>query len=123
MAIVIVIIILAIIYYFVRRYMLAKDISHYNPKEADARVRSGSSVFLDVREPGERTYSKIKNSFHIPLKELPKRLNELERYKEKEIICYCATGNRSLKAASFLHKNGFDAANLRGGMAAWKRLR
>ena len=43
----------------------------------------------------------------------------LEKYKSKEIICYCASGSRSVNAGLKLKKAGFTVGNLRGGIASW----
>ena len=45
--------------------------------------------------------------------------DELEKYKNKEIICYCRSGNRSLNSASLLKKHGFNSANMKGGIVTW----
>lgn len=114
-------VLLVIIYYYVKKWLIARNIPHYGPKEADSKVRTGNSIYLDVRKVDERDHEKIRNSYHIPVDELKGRLNELERYKQKEIICYCSTGTRSLNAAAFLNKKGFKVANLKGGMLAWNK--
>jgi rhodanese-related sulfurtransferase len=46
-------------------------------------------------------------------------MQELPR--EREIVCVCRSGNRSSSAARQLSAAGFKAANLRGGMIAWRR--
>jgi adenylyltransferase/sulfurtransferase len=56
----------------------------------------------------------------IPVHELASRLNEIEKYKDKTIILYCRSGNRSGKATTLLNNAGFDAINLLGGMNQWK---
>jgi len=53
------------------------------------------------------------------LYELGTRSDELLKYKDKEIICYCRSGNRSLTAAAKLKKKGFNSANLKGGIIRW----
>jgi adenylyltransferase/sulfurtransferase len=59
---------------------------------------------------------------HIPLQELGKRWKELEEYRDREIVVYCASGTRSLNATHLLQKHGFNAVNMRGGMSAWRAL-
>jgi len=61
----------------------------------------------------------ITKSIHIPLAEISSRVDELDKFRNQEIICYCKTGIRSLSAASKLKKNGFNAANLKGGIGQW----
>ena len=43
----------------------------------------------------------------------------LEDYRDKKIIVYCRSGNRSGTATKILNENGFDAVNLIGGMNEW----
>jgi rhodanese-related sulfurtransferase len=76
-------------------------------------------VLLDVRTAKERSASNIHGSIHIPINELAREIDKLERYKSKEIVCFCQTGSRSLVAAARLKKLGFKVAHLAGGMGEW----
>ncbi|MBM2846995.1 MAG: Protein containing rhodanese-like domain, partial [Bacteroidetes bacterium] len=40
-------------------------------------------------------------------------------YKDKTIITYCRTGNRSGKAAALLQAQGFKVFNMSGGIVQW----
>jgi rhodanese-related sulfurtransferase len=95
-----------------------RGIAQYSPEEARLKAAEGS-VFLDVRTAAERKQSSIAGSLHIPLNELSTKLKTLERHKSREIIVYCASGNRSGVASVQLKQAGFKAANLKGGMGAW----
>ena len=44
----------------------------------------------------------------------------LEKYKNKKIVCYCRSGNRSIYAALLLQNQGFNVVNLKGGLNAWR---
>ncbi len=111
-----------IVLLYVRRHFRNKTITHYNPGEVAEKVKKSINVILlDVRTPMERKENSIKGSFHIPLYELENRIDELTRFKNKEIICYCRSGNRSLTAAIKLKKKGFNSANLVGGIINWNR--
>lgn len=113
-------IILLIIYYISKKVYLFKSIKQYSPIELSNKIKKDNSiVLLDVRTPLERKQDYIKGSFHIPLYELNKDNKELLKFKGKEIVCYCRTGNRSLTAASKLKKLGFNSANLSGGILRW----
>lgn len=84
-------------------------------------MNKDETVVLDVREPKELKDGKIKNSRHISLGDLPKRLSELESHKENPILVYCRSGNRSGHACSTLTKAGFsNVNNLSGGIMAWE---
>lgn len=107
-----------IILLYVRKQLRARNIAQYSAVEAKERMKSGS-VMLDVRTAAERSSRSIASSLHIPLHELGSRINDLERHRSKEIICYCASGSRSINAAVKLKKAGFKVGNLRGGIASW----
>lgn len=62
-------------------------------------------TILDVREEAELMVLEIPNSVNIPLGQLRKRLNELN--KNDKIIVFCAVGVRSYNAARTLMENGF----------------
>jgi rhodanese-related sulfurtransferase len=82
------------------------------------RERPEAVVLLDVREPYERHLASIDPSLHIPMNEVPERLNEIP--KDRDVIVYCHTGDRSMQVASFLGTRGWKAvANLSGGIDAW----
>lgn len=91
------------------------------PDALKARLESNENIILlDVRQPEEHAEKSIPNSMLIPLGELPIRLAELEQLKDKEIVVYCRSGNRSGQACLFLQMQGFaNPVNLRGGMLAW----
>ena len=63
-------------------------------------------VFIDVREPGEYEQFNLGAKL-IPLGSLPGALNELEQYKDKEIVIHCRSGARSGNAKNFLAQMGY----------------
>jgi rhodanese-related sulfurtransferase len=77
-------------------------------------------IFIDVRTKQEHDTSHIPNSTHISIESLESRIDEIEKYKEKKIVVYCRSGNRSSKGTKILIKYGFEAMNLSGGMLQWK---
>jgi len=86
-------------------------------------------LFLDVRTTeefngtAEDKFGAIKNAINIPIQELEKRMSELEKYKDKEIIVYCSHSHRSPRASYMLTQNGFKhVTNMLGGMSVWKDL-
>ena len=109
-----------IVFYVVRKILMIKSIKHYSAQEASLKVKKERNVaFLDVRTDTERKQGSIRGSFHIPITSITSSLNELKKFKDAEIICYCRTGNRSLNAAAKLKKLGFNASNLKGGIIRW----
>jgi NADPH-dependent 2,4-dienoyl-CoA reductase/sulfur reductase-like enzyme/rhodanese-related sulfurtransferase len=89
---------------------------------SEVRERLQTSVenfqVLDVREKNEVEKKRIPNSTWIPLGELKKRSNELD--KKKEIAVHCESGLRSYKASLKLRHEGFEnVKNVDGGMLCW----
>lgn len=72
---------------------------------------------LDVREIDEWVAGHIPGAIHIPLLELPSRLQELDPNMEYVVVCH--SGYRSAHACQFLAQHGYDVVNLLGGMSVW----
>jgi rhodanese-related sulfurtransferase len=118
--IIVYLVIVLALYLLIKRIWLVKTIKHYTPTEASEKLSNNRSVLLlDVRTLKERKEQSIKKSVHIPLAEINSRVNELNKFRNHEIICYCKAGIRSLSAASKLKKNGFNTASLKGGIVQW----
>ncbi len=105
---------------YIKKKLQTRGLANYSPEETADKLKSSRNVILlDVRTKAERDRQSIKGSLHIPLQELNSRADELNKFKDKEIICYCQTGNRSVTAAVKLGKKGFNAANMKGGIVRW----
>ncbi len=90
-------------------------IKSITPKEFASQIKSGKENILDVRRPGEFDSSHVKNAKHLELASFPKNLNSLD--KNKTYLIYCASGNRSVTAASILKAKGFEKVmNVYGGI-------
>jgi len=76
----------------------------------------------DYNGNGYSEYGHIKDAISIPMLELETRLEELERYKEKEIVTMCPGGGLSLAAVDVMREAGFkDVKSLKGGTDAWHK--
>ena len=78
------------------------------------------AVILDVREQDEWDAGHAPGAIHIPLGELPSRLDELPETDDGTVAVTCRGGGRSSRAVAWLTQQGFDVANLEGGMKAWE---
>ncbi|HMF89498.1 MAG TPA: molybdopterin-synthase adenylyltransferase MoeB [Candidatus Angelobacter sp.] len=89
-------------------------------EELKQKLDAREEIFiLDVREPHEYKICNISGHL-IPLGDLPKRLQELDAAKDKELVVHCHKGGRSARAVAFLQQAGFKKAkNLKGGILAW----
>jgi len=75
-------------------------------------------LVVDVRNPDEFRLAHIAGAKLIPLTQLYRQMSELP--KGREIICICASGNRSASASKILAKEGYTVFNVKGGMTAWR---
>ncbi|WP_160290216.1 rhodanese-like domain-containing protein [Flavihumibacter solisilvae] len=73
-------------------------------------------LLLDVRSPGEYADTSqftnynighLENAINIDIRELPKRVGELDAYKSKPIFIYCSHSQRSRRASTLLAEKGF----------------
>lgn len=87
--------------------------------ELKQKLDAGASVLLlDVREPVEHDIARIEKATLIPLRDLPARLDELDR--TKEIVAFCHKGVRSVLAVDVLQDAGFvNVRSLAGGIDEW----
>jgi rhodanese-related sulfurtransferase len=89
--------------------------------QATQLINQNKAVIIDVREAKEFKAGSLRGARNIPLKELPDRLGELDKFKGKTAIVVCQNGVTSPKAAAQLKKAGFEqAVSLDGGIAAWQ---
>ena len=95
---------------------MAYEIEAVELKQA---LDAGAEIFVvDVREPWEHALGQIPNAVHIPVRDLPARLSELD--PERSYVFYCHHGMRSLNAVVALAERGFrEVRSLRGGIDRW----
>ncbi len=94
------------------------------PPETDvataARLHAAGACLLDVREPAEVATVAVPGSVHIPMREIPARLDELPT--DRQVLVLCHHGGRSGRVALFLRAQGrANATNVAGGIDAWAR--
>jgi rhodanese-related sulfurtransferase len=90
-------------------------------EELKKRMDAGEHLnIIDVREPNEY------EEFNIGVKLIPlgniqsMQLDEIEQWKNEEVIIHCRSGKRSMTACLILETAGFtNTKNLEGGMLAW----
>ncbi len=85
-------------------------------------------LLIDIRDTadfngvGYSKYGHIPDARSIPILELESSLEDLDSFKEKEIVTMCPGGGLSLAAVDILNEAGFkDAKSLKGGTDAWHR--
>ncbi|HEY9180690.1 MAG TPA: rhodanese-like domain-containing protein [Candidatus Baltobacteraceae bacterium] len=87
---------------------------------AQWRANGKPFVLLDVREPVELTLAALPQAVHIPMREIPTRVTELDPATEFAVICH--HGGRSAQVAKFLTQRGFTRVhNVHGGIDAYAK--
>lgn len=91
-------------------------------EELKARLDAGETLhLLDVREPAEHAEFNIGGTL-LPLGRIRNmETDDIDGWKDQEVICYCRSGNRSGQACMILETAGFsNVKNLTGGMLTWQ---
>jgi len=78
-------------------------------------------TLLDVRTIEEYKEGHLRDATLIPVQALAQNLGMLKQDKNKKIIVYCRTGNRSVSASRILEENGFTPLNVKGGILNLQR--
>jgi rhodanese-related sulfurtransferase len=91
-------------------------------EELKARLDAGEKLnIVDVREPHEHAEFNIGGTLYPLGKVQTMQVDELEAFKDEELIVYCRSGNRSGQACLILDTLGFkNTKNLVGGMLNWQ---
>ncbi|MCS7055692.1 MAG: rhodanese-like domain-containing protein [Thermoflexales bacterium] len=89
--------------------------AQYKAEFADARK---PHVLIDVRTPEEFKSGHIPGAINIDVQVLPQRLEEIPR--DKAVVLYCRSGNRSSYAAHLLRRAGYTDVYDLGGIGEWR---
>lgn len=91
--------------------------------ELKDRIEDGEQLnLIDVREEYEYEEDNI-GALLIPLGDLPDRMDEIEDWKNQEVLIHCRSGARSERAQKFLESQGFtNVRNVIGGILAYNEL-
>ncbi len=85
--------------------------------EVSALAEAGEIELIDVRQGYEWDAGRIAGARHIEVNELTQAADSIA--KDRTVVFYCRTGNRSAMAAEAFTQAGFDARNMTGGLTAW----
>jgi rhodanese-related sulfurtransferase len=108
--------------------MLAFDIIRHTlsgvadvePGQATRLLNAEHAVMVDFRSTQEFRSGHIANAVHI--ENVEGAGEKLGKYRDKPLIVYCNSGNRSIGICGKLRKQGFDRVyNLKGGLQAWQK--
>ncbi|OIR14343.1 putative adenylyltransferase/sulfurtransferase MoeZ [mine drainage metagenome] len=91
-------------------------------EELKTRLDAGEKLnLLDVREPYENAEFNI-GGILLPLGQVrAMQIEDIEDLRDKEVLIYCRSGNRSGQACMILEQLGFaNVSNVVGGMLDWQ---
>ena len=86
----------------------------------DISAITADTVVLDVREDDEWSAGHIDGARHVPMYQVPQRVSYTEDLApDVPVVVVCKVGGRSAQVTAWLNQQGWQAANLEGGMLAW----
>lgn len=91
-------------------YKIVQTVPYQNitGKAAEALIANNKDmIIVDVRSEEEFDVGHIENSVNLYFEDLAKDQSKLKDYKNKVVLLYCNTGNKSEKTAKVLQDNGF----------------
>lgn len=84
-------------------------------------IKSNNAIGLDVRTPQELTENPAQGAKHIPLNELSKKTDELD--KNQKILIFCEAGGRASAAKELLESKGFTNVENIGDWRTWNKIK
>jgi molybdopterin/thiamine biosynthesis adenylyltransferase/rhodanese-related sulfurtransferase len=99
----------------------AAVIEEIAPFEAAEEIEGGDVVLVDTREPHEYDEAHLDGARLVPPGILEDEIRSVVPDRDRRVLLYCRTGNRSGKAAEQMAALGYgNVANVEGGILAWQ---
>jgi phage shock protein E len=98
-------------------FLLSRSRADLSGQEAKVLV-DGGALLLDVRTSAEFDAGHIPGAKNISVAELPGRVDDVGA-RERTVVVYCRSGNRSARAKRILEKAGFGDVRDLGAMSRW----
>jgi rhodanese-related sulfurtransferase len=87
------------------------------PERVRELAESGETELIDVRREYEWEEGRLPGARHIEVNELTAQSDSIP--KDRPVVFYCRSGNRSGMAAAAFREAGYEAHNMAGGITAW----
>jgi len=98
----------------------ASKASELSPTQAIRIMNNETAVIIDVSDEVDYEGAHIKNAINVPIKELPDRLADLQKYKDKAVLTCCKDGKQSNRACKSLKQSDFkNVHSISGGLVNW----
>ena len=93
-------------------------IKEVTPQQAMSE-RNEDTVFVDVREANEWNVARIPGAVFLPLGSVEAKVEGMVP-RDKKVVVYCRSGNRSAFAADTMRQLGYsDVASMSDGIQGW----
>ena len=103
-------------------HLVKSEIDEVDVVSARELLEEENAVAVDVRERDEWEEGHIPGALHIPRGFLESRVEQTVADRQRPVVLYCASGNRSAFATKTLEELGYDRVySLAGGFTEWKR--
>ncbi len=93
-------------------------VSHH---QATRLLNQGDAVLVDLRDTKDFKAGHIVDAINIPYASLTGKLDDLEKYKAKQLIVVDKMGQHAGSAGKILRDKGFNVVRLQGGMLEWSQ--
>ena len=99
-----------------------REIDEVDASRARQLLEEDAALAIDVREREEWDEGHLPGAVHVPRGHLESRIERASPAKDRPLVVYCASGNRSAFAAKTLEELGYEhVVSLTGGFTDWKR--
>lgn len=89
--------------------------------EVTQLINSENAKVVDLRSRDEFHAGHLPNAINIPARDMPKRVTELNQYKDEHLILICKTGTTAGPTGLMMSKAGFNKLHkLKGGIIEWQ---
>ena len=96
-------------------------VSELDPLAASRTIADRGALVVDVRAKDAFAREHVANAISVPIGDLERRLGEIAPALDRPIVVYCGDGKTGEQATRTMTERGYtDAANVKGGIAAWK---
>jgi molybdopterin/thiamine biosynthesis adenylyltransferase/rhodanese-related sulfurtransferase len=101
--------------------MVKSRIDQVDPRSAKEEIEAGDAMLIDTREPHEWDQAHLQGARLVPPASVREQIAEVVPERSARVILYCASGNRSARAADVLKNElGYESvASIAGGIQAW----
>ena len=89
--------------------------------ELTKAVNADGAIILDVRNSSEFNTGHIVDAINIPYTKINNSLDQLNKYRDKQIVIVDKMGQHSGTISRQLIAQGFTTTRLRGGIAEWQQ--